>query len=66
MLIRFVRDFRSAATDEVFYEAGTVVDLPRGAEIIAEGAAEFVPLRVRDGQAAPKASAPAARKGRSA
>lgn len=50
MLIRFLRDFRSAATGENFYEAGAVVDLPRGAEIVAEGAAEAVEAE----EAAPK------------
>lgn len=40
MLIRFLRDFRSAATGEQFYQAGEVADLERGAEVVAEGAAE--------------------------
>lgn len=40
MRIRFLRDFRSAATNEEFYPAGAVADLPRGAEVVAEGAAE--------------------------
>lgn len=42
MLIRFTRDFRSAATREAFYEAGDVADLEDGAQIVAEGAAEAV------------------------
>ncbi len=55
MLVRFLRDFRSAATNEEFYAKGQTVDLDRGAEVIAEGAAEFVPVVVRAGQAEPKA-----------
>lgn len=54
MRVRFLRDFRSAATNEAFYEAGQVVDLDRGAEVVAEGAAELVPLVAREGQAEPK------------
>jgi len=54
MLIRFLRDFRSAATLEEFYAKGQVADLDRGAEIVAEGAAEAVPLVAREGQATPK------------
>lgn len=50
MLIRFLRDFRSAATDEMFYEAGVEVDLPRAAELVAEGAAEYVTIDSRRGQ----------------
>jgi hypothetical protein len=42
VIVRFLRDFRSAATGEVFYEAGAVADLPEGAAIVAEGAAEPV------------------------
>lgn len=53
MHIRFTKDFRSAATGESFYEAGTVVDLPRGGEIVAEGAAEVVTIDSRTGQAKP-------------
>lgn len=56
MRIRFLRDFRSAATLEEFYAKGTVADLDRGAEIVTEGAAEFVPLMAREGQAQPKAA----------
>lgn len=55
MRVRFLRDFRSAATLEEFYEAGQVADLDRGAEVVAEGAAEAVPLIAREGQVAPKA-----------
>lgn len=54
MRVRFLRDFRSAATLEEFYAAGQVADLDRGAEIVAEGAAEVVPLVAREGQATPK------------
>lgn len=43
MLIRFTRDFRSAATREAFYAAGEVADLEDGAQIVAEGAAEPEP-----------------------
>lgn len=53
MLIRFLRDFRSAATNEEFYEAYSTADLERGAEIVAEGAAEKVELEVREGQVDP-------------
>lgn len=48
MLIRFLRDFRSAATGENFYQAGDEADLERGAEIVAEGAAE--PVESEDAQ----------------
>jgi hypothetical protein len=54
MLIRFLRDFRSAATDEQFYTAGQEVDLARGSEIIAEGAAEIVTIDSRRGQVEPE------------
>ncbi len=50
MLIRFTRDFRSAATGEQFYEAGQEADLPQGAQIVAEGAAEIVVIDSRRGQ----------------
>lgn len=50
MLIRFLRDFQSSATNENFYTAGEVADLPRGAEIVAEGAAEIVTIEARRGQ----------------
>ncbi len=53
MRIRFLRDFRSAATNEVFYEAGQEADLARGAEIVAEGAAEPVTIDARTGQVDP-------------
>jgi len=57
MLIRFLRDFRSKHTGENFYEAGTTADLEseHAQPLIAEGAAEFVPVVVREGQAQPKA-----------
>ena len=61
MLIRFLRDFRSAATGENFYEAGAEIDLDRGAEVVAEGAAEIVTIDSRRGQALPfEDDAPAA------
>ena len=56
MRIRFLRDFRSAATDETFYEKGSVVDLDRGADVVAEGAAEMVPLVARERQVEPSAT----------
>lgn len=56
MRIRFLRDFRSAATNEVFYEAGQEADLARGAEIVAEGAAEVVTIDARTGQVDPAKS----------
>lgn len=55
MLIRFLRDYRGPATNEAFYEAGQTADLDRGAEIVAEGAAEAVPLVAREGQVDPTA-----------
>lgn len=58
MLIRFLRDFRSAATGERFYQAGDEADVERGAEVVAEGAAEVVVLEVRSGQAEPEPPAP--------
>ncbi len=58
MLIKFVRDFRSAATGEQFYEAGQEADLPEGAAIVAEGAAEIVTIDSRKGQAQPKDAEP--------
>lgn len=53
MRVRFLRDFRSAATNETFYAKGAIADLDRGAEVVAEGAAEAVPLVAREGQAKP-------------
>lgn len=50
MLIRFLRDFQSARTGEQFYQAGAVADLPEGAAIVAEGAAEVVTIDSRRGQ----------------
>lgn len=58
MLVKFLRDFRSAATGENFYEAGQTADLERGAEVVAEGAAEIVTIDSRKGQAQPKDAAP--------
>lgn len=43
MKIRFVRDFQSKHTNEVWYPRGAEVDLPDGAAIVAEGAAEPIP-----------------------
>lgn len=42
MLIRFLRDFRSALTNEVFYRAGDEADMAHGAALIAEGVAVAV------------------------
>lgn len=42
MRIRFLRDFRGRATDEVFYPAGAEVEHPNWAQICAEGAAAIV------------------------
>jgi len=42
MLILFIRDFRSALTDEVFHEAGEIVNLPAGQQLINEGVAVAV------------------------
>ena len=50
MLIKFLRDFRSAATGEQFYEAGAEADLARWREIVDEGAAEVVTITSRTGQ----------------
>lgn len=55
MVIRFLRDFRSAATNEVFYAAGQTADVDRAGEVVAEGAAVFVPIDARVGQVQPKA-----------
>jgi hypothetical protein len=56
MRIRFLRDFRSQHTGEIFYEAGQVIDLEseHATPLIEEGAAEAVPLKAREGQAEPK------------
>lgn len=40
-VIRFTRDFRGRATNEQYFEAGTVIDLPTGDQVITEGAAEL-------------------------
>lgn len=40
MRIRFLRDFQGVNTAERFYRAGEVADLPAGAAVVAEGAAE--------------------------
>ena len=44
MKVTFLRDFRGRATAEVFYTAGTTVDLPdwQARMCLAEGAVEFV------------------------
>jgi hypothetical protein len=44
MRIRFLRDFRSAATKEQFFQAGEVVDFAYldVAQLVSEGAAEVV------------------------
>ena len=54
MIIRFLRDYQGRFTAERFYPAGTVVDIPEGALIVAEGAAEPVRLEVRAGQVEPE------------
>lgn len=55
MLVRFLRDFQSKHTAERFYEKGARVELDGEAAhaLIAEGAAELVPLVARERQAAP-------------
>jgi hypothetical protein len=58
MLIKFIRDFQSAATGEQFYTKGQEADLPLGAQIVAEGAAEIVTIDARKGQAQPKEDVP--------
>lgn len=42
--IRFTRDYRGKLTQELFYEAGTVMSLDdrTASQIVAEDAAEFV------------------------
>lgn len=57
MLIRFLRGFRSRHTGENFYEKGVEAEFDTGAAraLIAEGAAEFVPVEVRKGQVEPAA-----------
>jgi hypothetical protein len=52
MLIQFLRDFQSAATNEVFYEMGTIVDLPDGNLIVNEGAA--IPVRAPEPEPEPE------------
>lgn len=42
MKIRFLRGYRGKLTREIYYEAGDVVSLPRGLDIVREGAAEPV------------------------
>lgn len=56
-MIRFLRDFRSQHTGENFYEAGQSAEFGPDAEraLIAEGAAEFVPITPRAGQVDPTA-----------
>lgn len=55
MQIRFLRDFQSRHTGERFYPAGASADLESEAAhaLIAEGAAERVPIVAREKQAAP-------------
>lgn len=62
MLIRFLRDFRSAATGERFYQAGEVADLERGAEVVAEGAAE--PVEPAQGAAGDESAPARTKRGR--
>lgn len=44
MRVKFLRDFRGRATNEIFYEAGVEVDLSddQASAVISEGAAEAV------------------------
>lgn len=57
-LIKFLRDFRGTATNEQFYEAGSIVDLATAASVVAEGAAEFVAPEVNTPTAVEKAAEP--------
>lgn len=59
-MIRFLRDFQSKYTGEVFYAAGAKAELSSEAEhaLILEGAAEIVTIDARAGQAKPKEEAP--------
>jgi hypothetical protein len=41
-LIRFLVDYRGVLTDELFYEAGAVVDLPQAPALVEAGRAEYV------------------------
>lgn len=68
MLIRFLRDYRGALTGEQFYATGEEVDMPRGAEIVAEGAADPVHVAPADPEAEPdpEAVTEPARRGRRA
>jgi hypothetical protein len=61
MLIRFLRDFQGVNTGEVFFEAGTEIDHPNGAALVAEGAAEVVVIEVRAGQVEETEKKPKAR-----
>ena len=56
MKITFVRDFRSALTNEVFYRKGSTADLEAGAALIAEGAAKAAPEPKADPKPEPKKS----------
>lgn len=56
MLIRFLRDFQSARTREVFYPEGTEVDLVEAQALVDEGVAEIVTIEVRTGQVDPTGS----------
>lgn len=42
MRIRFLVDYRGVLTDERYYKAGSIVDLPKSAALVAEGRAEFM------------------------
>lgn len=56
MQVRFLRDFQSKHTGERFCAAGSTaeVDSEAAQALIAEGAAELVPLVAREKQAEPK------------
>lgn len=55
MKIRFLRDFQSKHTGEIFYAEGSTADFDGEAAraLVDEGAAEMVPLVAREGQAKP-------------
>ena len=60
MLVRFLRDFQSKHTGDVFYRAGQTADLVDGGALLVSdpGVAEAVPLVSREGQVTPKDSEP--------
>jgi len=42
MIVRFIVDYRGVLTDEEYYTAGTVADLPNGAALVRDGRAVAV------------------------